>query len=540
MADEQDYEQEEGYEESYVDPRSRLPRWLAETPYWAISAVLHAILILAIGSYVIYQKDQEEISSKIYVKQQYKPPEYDPTKKRAMRRKPEILEELKKKPLIKLKPDQITPTIPKGTDERNLTNKNLRDNWVNDAFGTGSGAAGAYGNRNGRGSLWREGGSEATESAVLAALMWLKRHQHPDGHWSSSDFFPQCRDPQNPCGMKDKGKAYTNGTGFEGYDVGVTALAMLAYLGYGHTHVNGEYREFKEVMRRAMEWMNAQQVKSSDPQINGVFGKTDVDEWIYNHAIATMAMAELLVISRDVFSLSKSVEAATEYCLRAQNEKYGWRYKYRGGKNDTSVTGWMVLALKTAKACSEGRLIKIDKNRFKQHFEWALTWFERATSKMTGVTGYTTPGDEGSRLQKIYPEPYPFSKSLSCMTAVAMLCRLFAGESQRSDSIKRAVGVLMKEPPTWREARGKRKSKINIYYWYYASYAMFQYGGPQWRSWNKDMIEALVPTQRVAGCEDGSWDPIGEWGASGGRVYATAIGAMTLEVYYRFLRQSEL
>ena len=36
--------------------------------------------------------------------------------------------------------------------------------------------------------------------------------------------------------------------------------------------------------------------------------------------------------------------------------------------------------------------------------------------------------------------------------------------------------------------------------------------------------------------EDGSWDPIGEWGIAGGRVYSTAIGAMTLEVYYRFRR----
>ena len=46
--------------------------------------------------------------------------------------------------------------------------------------------------------------------------------------------------------------------------------------------------------------------------------------------------------------------------------------------------------------------------------------------------------------------------------------------------------------------------------------------------------------QRRAGCEDGSWDPVGEWGAAGGRVYSTAICAMTLEVYYRYLRVSEL
>ena len=67
---------------------------------------------------------------------------------------------------------------------------------------------------------------------------------------------------------------------------------------------------------------------------------------------------------------------------------------------------------------------------------------------------------------------------------------------------------------------------------------MFQIGGSKWREWNEAMIDALVKNQRVGGCEDGSWDPIGEWGVAGGRVYNTAIGAMTLEVYYRFARAS--
>ena len=125
------------------------------------------------------------------------------------------------------------------------------------------------------------------------------------------------------------------------------------------------------------------------------------------------------------------------------------------------------------------------------------------------------------------------------MTAVGVLCRLFSGQSRRDDDVKAGVGHLMKELPEWRPATGKRKSKINMYYWYYATYALFQFGGPKWKEWNEAMIESLVPTQRVGGCEDGSWDPIGEWGYAGGRVYATAIGAMTLEVYYRFKREQE-
>ena len=133
------------------------------------------------------------------------------------------------------------------------------------------------------------------------------------------------------------------------------------------------------------------------------------------------------------------------------------------------------------------------------------------------------------------------------MTAVSVLCRLFSGDSRRSSAIKRGVDIMMKETPQWQEAGDGKLSTVNMYYWYYASYAMFQFsGGTLWKRWNEDMQSALLPTQRKAvipgtkepGCVDGSWDPIGEWGLAGGRVYATAIGAMTLEVYYRFRRMT--
>jgi hypothetical protein len=79
-----------------------------------------------------------------------------------------------------------------------------------------------------------------------------------------------------------------------------------------------------------------------------------------------------------------------------------------------------------------------------------------------------------------------------------------------------------------------------MYHWYYGSYAMFQFGGSAWKTWNESMIKALLNSQRQGViCEDGSWDPIDEWGAAGGRVYSTALGAMTLEVYYRFRRAQQ-
>lgn len=63
---------------------------------------------------------------------------------------------------------------------------------------------------------------------------------------------------------------------------------------------------------------------------------------------------------------------------------------------------------------------------------------------------------------------------------------------------------------------------------------MLQLGGRHWRSWKKSLERALLKTQCAKGSAKGSWNPIGAWGHSGGRVYSTAIGALCLQAYYRY------
>jgi hypothetical protein len=208
----------------------------------------------------------------------------------------------------------------------------------------------------------------------------------------------------------------------------------------------------------------------------------------------------------------------------------------------------MVLALKAVKICQVFRFVTDPREEeLSEGFRGALRWFDQATSETTGVTGYRAPGDQGSMLTELAKVEggYPYSKAPSCMTAVSVLCRLFAGERRSSPVIKRGVAVLMRHPPRWRARRGKALSTINFYYWYYATLAMYQYGRAPWQEWNKAMRKAVLATQRTAknspkGCEIGSWDPVGEWGRAGGRVYATAMGALTLEVYWRFKRAEEV
>jgi hypothetical protein len=77
--------------------------------------------------------------------------------------------------------------------------------------------------------------------------------------------------------------------------------------------------------------------------------------------------------------------------------------------------------------------------------------------------------------------------------------------------------------------------QANLYYWYYGTMAMYQLQGSHWQRWNTALQTELVESQRQDGADAGSWDPDPVWGGHGGRVYSTAMGALCLEVYYRFL-----
>jgi hypothetical protein len=74
---------------------------------------------------------------------------------------------------------------------------------------------------------------------------------------------------------------------------------------------------------------------------------------------------------------------------------------------------------------------------------------------------------------------------------------------------------------------------MGMYYYYYATQVMHHYGGSSWEKWNTFMRDYLVTTQSQQGSELGSW-MFGGSHDDAGRLYCTALAAMTLEVYYRY------
>ncbi|MHC4830277.1 MAG: hypothetical protein ACYTFT_07970 [Planctomycetota bacterium] len=529
---------------------------LVLTSSYGISALIHIGLILA--AFLFYWTTIEVDNSDKHVllpQQKHQEQKYDHKKKRDLHRKPEVKHEKQIEKVIKELEEEVEKTtdVPKGTSFDNQSNKNLDSTAVVDAVGVGGGAAGAYGSRFGKGSLTHNGGSEGTESAVLAALWWLQRHQDADGKWGAGDFPRNCgKDPDGQsvptCSGHDMRSRSGKGPGAgEGhYDVGVTGLALLAFLGNGTTHKASPIEEFRISVKNGLRFLKKKQQTDGSMGVGAEFGP----EGIYNHCIATMALCEAYILSQD-FTIKRSAQKAVDWLVKAQNPGLGWKYEPHAGKNDTSVTGWAVLALKSAHAA--------ELNVPKTSFDGALNWFERATStggkdkrRLPGLVGYERPGDGGSMInRKAFESELGYRPQLvvkfegaPTMTAVAVLCRVFTGQPREHERVRQGLKVMMDRLPRWDGAQKSDKNETNFYYWYYGTYGVFQatkHGSSEWDKWNKAMQEAILGDghnrQRMGGCEDGSWDPIDEWGIPGGRVYSTATNALTLEIYYRYERQ---
>jgi hypothetical protein len=336
---------------------------------------------------------------------------------------------------------------------------------------------------------------------VNLGLEWLKNHQDPDGYWDCDGFMAQCRDDR------------CDGPGYTLYDPGVTGLALLAFLGAGETHKHGKYRT---TVRAGLKYLKG--IQSAE----GCFGPRTTDHFTYNHAIGTLAMAEAFGLTGSPL-FRHSAQSGVDFVLKCQNPYLAWRYGVRPGDNDTSVTGWMVMALKSARSAG----LRVDESGFLG----ARVWIEKVTEPEYGRTGYTHRGSGPARPTDLM-DRFPSNESES-LTAVGMLTRIFCGEDPaESERIRQGVDLCLKALPTWDEASGR----IDMYYWYYGTLALFQVGGEAWKAWNHALKDAVVDRQRKDGCAKGSWDPVGPWGHDGGRVYSTAVSVMCMEVYYRYAR----
>ncbi len=317
------------------------------------------------------------------------------------------------------------------------------------------------------------GGTKETQQAVELGLAWLSRNQASDGGWSK-------RGPYADGGVAENRTA-------------ATAMALLAFLGDGNTHLKGPYAANVD---KGIKYLVKQQSRSG-------FMAKDArgHEQAYAQAQATIVLCELYGMSKDSW-LREKAQVAIEYAQEAQSEQGGWRY-YPKSDSDTSITGWFVLALESGSSAG------LEVNR----------------SVLYNVEGYLDLAQSSGGAQYGYQ---PRSRPSPAMTAEGLLCRQYLGWPRNHEPMIRGIDALWEVAPfDYNDRDG--------YYWYYATQLLHHYGGEPWKRWNEKMRVELPAKQESRGRERGSWDPQGDRWGDHGRLYATCFSLFCLEVYYRHM-----
>ena len=280
-------------------------------------------------------------------------------------------------------------------------------------------------------------------------------------------------------GQKDSGRRGKN-------DIAITGLAALCFLAADHTPT--KQGPYQQAVRKAIDYICARQKDDGDLRFGGD---------MYSQAIAALAVGEAAAMTGEPYYKAAAIKAA-RFIINAQNRRTGgWRYQ-PGDPGDTSVFGWQVMALHSIEEAG----VKIPAETRRLAFRW-LDFASKPPHRV--LAGY----------QNASPR--------KAMTAEALFSRILLGQELTDEQIREACDYIDFPGETDRM----------YYYWYYASLALMQLQNDAWRRWNPRVRDTLVRYQQ----RDGSWDEkrASRYGRRGGRIYATALSTLTLEVYYRYL-----
>jgi hypothetical protein len=352
--------------------------------------------------------------------------------------------------------------------------------------------------------LTEGGGNHLSEQAVAAGLQWLALHQAQDGHWGLSDFNKHARTEPFP-----GGKISTDSSDPQwkvANDIAGTGFALLPFLGAGLTQKppkKGTQNDYSKGIGAGLAFLIRKQDKNRGAD-SGNFG----GQPLYSHAIATIAMCEAYGLTSDQ-TLKASAQMALNYLINAQDAAGGgWRYSPRTA-GDMSVTGWCFQALKSGQMAG----LSVPKATMKK----VESFLSACESSDGGKYGYL-PGGAPSE----------------AMTAVGLLCRMYQGVNPLNPNLQKGIEHLKKHPPG---------ATNDLYYEYYATQVMHHMEGENWNFWNKgpdgsgkggirDYLIGRQVKNTGGAANAGSWPPNAR---VGGRLGATSLSLLTLEVYYRHL-----
>ena len=228
-------------------------------------------------------------------------------------------------------------------------------------------------------------------------------------------------------------------------DTALTGLALLTYLGAGYTHIDGRYAE---TVGKGLDFLLEQQKPDGDLRGDSVV------VGMYCHAMATLALCEGYALTGDA-RLRDPAERAVAFLVRSRaRDGMAWRYQPGERVGDTSILGWVVMGLKSAR---EVGIPIPDEASVRRG---ALAWLDKVAAGQSGGLARYQAGE-------------PVTPT---MTAEAWVCRQFLGVGGPGPASAEAAEFLLRNESD--------RGKTNFYYWYYATLALYQHGGEPWTRWN--------------------------------------------------------
>lgn len=329
-------------------------------------------------------------------------------------------------------------------------------------------------------------------TAIDHGLEFLSRVQLDDGRWQ----FRSLRSHLDPNAELPGPRA----------DVAATGLALLAFLGAGHDHLDGRYHR---VVDDAIQFLVRTQQSRGEffPDEGPVAGELTQ---FYSHGMATLALCEAFGMTGDE-RLRAPAQRALDYLAGAHRHVPGaWRF-LPGLDADSATISWQLATLRSGQLAA----LQVDPRT------------------MEAAKAYVAQRREEER-----------KTESATTTAVGLAMQLHLNGSRNQAQFRPAAETLLSHPPEFVEASRPATALVesaadnprrDTYYWYYGSEAMFYLGGNDWQAWSGQLYPRLIETQVSTGPLAGSWDSQPSQSRTAGRLYVTAMNLLSLEIQNRHL-----
>ena len=297
------------------------------------------------------------------------------------------------------------------------------------------------------------------------AVLWLCRTQEPDGSWSTARW-----------------------GGDKQFEVALTALSLMTVLDDG-----AGSRDREASVNRAIAFLVRHQ--GADGQFGDPFASAP-----YNQGIATLALIRAYRAHK-----SDELKAVVDHAIVAmcgqQHHDGGWGYCNEASPvSNLSITLWQIEALRLAAAS--------DWPDVRANIERGVRWVASVADD-DGTFGY--------RQQRDFPTGTSTLTAMGAMSVLGEATSRLVSPARRQAikaQVERQAIVVAPDRDYYRE--------------YFLAAALKKMEAEAARQSLQTLQKNLIAQQVRQGPESGSWNADDRWSSAGGRVYATAMAAMSI------------